>query len=172
MESALDLPVPETYRLEMRFQASKRVALRPMFAYSPWSVLKRQTATNTANDEILFAQERNFSDLFMGRLAIDYTVHEALMLHGGVTFENGVTPDKNFEPGLAESDNWEFALGATIDLGPRDTITKETRWRLGLTASWQEFADVDVTDSPQTPSTNGAYTDRRQYLALDLEYRL
>ena len=136
-----------------------------MFGFSPWSVFQNQTAINVDNDEILLDQARNFDDLYFGRLAVDWAVlTNVLMLHAGITIENGVTPNQTFEPGLAESNNLEYAVGATIDVSKR--------WRLTWMGSWQEFADVTVERSVQTPTANGDYTDRRLYMTIDVEYHL
>jgi hypothetical protein len=36
---------------------------------------------------------------------------------------------------------------------------------------WQHFFDREVNESAQKPSTNGSYTDNRQYLATQLLWR-
>ena len=79
-------------------------------------------------------------------------------------FEHGATPVNTFEPGLAESDNWEVGFGASI------LLTEAVK--LAASFTWQQFIDVEVRNSIQQPTMNGYYTDARQYVTFDLEVSL
>ena len=79
-------------------------------------------------------------------------------------YEHGATPIRTFEPGLAESDNWEVGLGSSIRLSER--------FKLSVSFTWQQFKDVEVRNSIQEPAMNGYYTDNRQYGTVDLEVSL
>jgi hypothetical protein len=79
----------------------------------------------------------------------------------GVGGEKGPTPARTLEPGFGEGDNVEFGAGARVALsGLVD---------LGASFIFHYFPSRTVYDSVQQPTTNGTYTDQREYLLLDLE---
>jgi long-chain fatty acid transport protein len=159
LRSAFGLPVPQTVRAEMVFDLG-RYRLRPMLGWVQWSILDVQEAYNIDNDEVLMRLERDFNDIYFFRAALDYEASKTIGLTVSGTFETGATPNETFEPGLAESDNIEIGFGGRFRLSERV--------RLDVSLSWQQFFDVTVTESIQDPIVNGDYTDRRQFLAVDL----
>lgn len=160
------LQVADHFRLGARIQATDWLAVRSEVEFANWSRMDAQDAINIADPErpTLMEIERNFDDTLAGRVRGDFMVSERVVLHGGFEYETGATPTNTHEPGLAESDNWQLGVGATIEL------TK----RLDLTTHfiWHQYADVEVLDSIQAPTMNGFYTDQRQYLTVDLEVKL
>ena len=108
--------------------------------------------------------ERQFNDIFFGRVAVDYQWFETLGLTVSGAYETGATPTETFDPGLAESDHWELGAGAQWRIG--------SGVRLDVSFIWQQFMDVSVSESIQKPTMNGHYTDQRQYVALDLGFDL
>ncbi|MBV72261.1 MAG: hypothetical protein CMH52_13125 [Myxococcales bacterium] len=163
-QARFDLPVPQSLRLELGMDLGTMMTLRPQVTWTEWSVFKKQEAVNIANGEVLLSQERNFSDVISYRLACDLALNDELTLHATGQFENGATPVETFEPGLAESNNWEIGLGASVQL--TDSVN------LSASFTWQQFVDVDVRNSVQQPTMNGYYTDARQYVTIDLEVSL
>ena len=162
--AAFDLPVPQTIRTEMVIALTPTFTIRPLFSWSEWSIMETQQAINTDNGEVVLAQARDFSDIYAFKTVLDWQVDPSVVMHLGAQFETGATPVRTFEPGLAESDNVEGILGIGIQL--TKTLTFSTSY------TWQQYADVTVTESVQEPPTNGTYTDRRQYLTMDLEVLL
>ncbi|MCA9539146.1 MAG: outer membrane protein transport protein [Myxococcales bacterium] len=162
--SVFNLPVAQTVRLGAAIALTEALTLRPSVVWNQWSVMTEQIARNKRNGETLLELARDFDDTWMGRLRADYALVPGLALHAGLGYETAATPEHTFEPGLAESESVEMGVGATVEL------TAE----LSLSASfiWQQFADVTVRDSVQQPTTNGRYTDARQYATLDLEVHL
>lgn len=162
--SSFNLPVAQTVRVGAGVAIGAGFTLRPSVEWHDWSVMDRQIAFNVRNGEMLMDLPRDFDDTWIARLRGDYVVVEGFTVHGGVGYETAATPTHTFEPGLAESASYELAIGASLDLGER----------IGLSTSffWQQFEDVTVRDSVNVPTTNGRYTDARQYLTLDLEVRL
>ena len=138
--------------------------IRPQVSWDQWSIFEDQKAINTDNGEVVLNQARNFEDVLAYRVALDWTVCEREIVHMSGQFETGATPIDTFEPGLAESDNWEIGAGTTIEL--TDAISA------GVSFTWQQFEDAEVRNSVQKPLMNGYYTDQRQYLSLDLEFEL
>lgn len=162
--SIFNLPVAQTIHGGARVALSDTVALRPSVMWHQWSVMDRQIAINVRNGEQLMDLARDFDDTWHVILRADWQVDPVVTLHGGLGYETAATPPRTFEPGLAESTSYEFAAGLTLDLNEN----------LSLSSSffWQQFEDVTVRDSVQKPTTNGTYTDARQYLTLDVEVRL
>ncbi len=168
VDAAVPLQVAHTLRGGLAIAPVEWLVLRPEFEFSNWSIADRQTAVNNSPDDPGFGDElipieRQFDDTLAARLKVD--IHGLIwntVVHLGGGYETGATPTRTHEPGLAESDNFELGLGASIAL-PYD---------VGLSISYifQQFDDVTVTDSIQKPTTNGTYTDRRQYLTVDLEF--
>ena len=118
---------------------------------------------NLANGELLLDVAREFDDTYKNRLSALWRLDQSKTLLGLISYESGATPTRTHEPGLAESNNFEFGLGGTWTLSPR--------WVLKSSFVWQEFDDVTVTDSVQRPPQNGEYTDRRLFLTTDMEVR-
>lgn len=162
--SVFNLPVAQTLNGGARVALTETLALRPSVMWHQWSVLDRQVAINVRNGEQLMDLARDFDDTWQVLLRADWTPDPVVTLHGGLGYETAATPEHTFEPGLAESASYEFAAGVTVDLNES----------LSLSGSfmWQQFEDVTVRDSVQKPTTNGMYTDARQYLTLDVEVRL
>lgn len=162
--STFNLPVAQTVRLGAKIRLTESVALRPSAAWHQWSVMDRQVALNVRNGEQLMDLARDFDDTWIARLRADWKVGAGVTLHGGLGYETAATPEHTFEPGLAESASYELAAGFTVDLNES----------LSMSSSffWQQFEDMTVRNSVQKPTTNGTYTDARQYLTVDVEVRL
>lgn len=162
--SSFNLPVAQTVRVGAAIGVTDDLTLRPSFAWHDWSVMDRQVAVNVRNGEQLMDLPRDFDDTVIGRLRADYRLAPGWVLHGGIGYETAATPEHTFEPGLAESASYELAAGLSVDLTEM----------VGLSTSffWQQFEDQTVRNSVNKPTTNGYYTDARQYLTVDLEVRL
>lgn len=162
-EANFPMQVAGTLRASVGVQVTERLTLRPEFEWSDWSRMDRQVAINDAGDELI-AIERNFKDTWTGRLRADFSATKSIDLHGGFGFETGATPVETHEPGLAENHSWELGIGASFALSDR----------LALSTSfiWHQYLDQTVKNSIQTPTSNGKYTDARQYLSIDLEVAL
>jgi len=162
--SIFNLPVAQTVHGGARVALTDTLALRPSVIWHQWSVMDRQVALNVRNGEQLMDLARDFDDTWHVLLRADWRVDPVVTVHGGLGYETAATPEQTFEPGLAESASYEFAAGVTLDLNES----------LSLSSSffWQQFEDVTVRNSVQKPTTNGIYTDARQYLTFDVEVRL
>lgn len=163
-KAQIPLQVPDTVRLGADIGATSWLVVRPLAEWTDWSVMDRQVATNKANGEPLLVIERDFEDTLAAKLRLDFLVDPRWIVHVGAGYETGATPARTHEPGLAESDSWQVGAGFTVDLSES--------LRLSSSYILQQFLDVDVDDSLQKPSVNGHYTDRRQYVTLDLEILL
>ncbi len=163
-DARIPLQVPHTFRLGADVAATDWLVVRPLAEYSNWSVMDRQVVTNVDNGEALIIIERDFQDTLAAKVRFDFIVSDRWVLQLGGGYETGATPPQTHEPGLAEGDSWHAAAGFTVDLTEQ----------LKLTASywWHQFHEVEVTDSIQEPTVNGTYTDRRQYVTVDLEVSL
>jgi long-subunit fatty acid transport protein len=138
------------------------LTLRVEHELQGWSVMDQQEIKN--GKDVLLVLERNFKDSHAYRLRFDYAFKAGLIAHAGISYEEGVTPEAYHEPGLAEHDQLEGGLGVTCPLG--DSLS------LHSTFFYQHFFDRRVARSAQKPTTNGHYTDHRQYLTLNLRWRL
>ena len=164
IDARIQLPVAQAVRYGLDWTLSPRWVLRPMTSWVQWSVMERQQALNLTSGDSLMDVPREWMDVWSGRLRVDYVVNDALRLSAGGHYERGATPVRTFEPGSSEADNWELALGGSLQVS--------SSLRLSSSFTWQEFADMNVTNSVNKPLTNGHYTDRRQYLTVDLEVLL
>jgi long-chain fatty acid transport protein len=161
------LQVAHTVRGSVAIKLVPWLVLRPEFEWSNWSVMDRQPATNDNPDDPgygdeLIPIERQFKDTLAARLRLDLPLIDNTTFHLGGGWEQGATPTRTFEPGLAESDSIEAGAGVSAVLP----------WGVSLAVHYilQQFDDVTVTDSVQKPTTNGTYTDRRHYVTVDLEF--
>ena len=159
-----DLEVPQGIRGELSLNLSPLITIRPALSWNQWSIAKSQVATGTRTGEILFRTPRNFVDTYEFKLNTDFQVSDQHALHLLLGVENGATPRDTFEPGLAESTNGRFGGGWTC--------TWSETLKTHVAFVWQAFANVTVTDSQQAPTTNGRYTDHRQFLTVDMEVSL
>jgi long-subunit fatty acid transport protein len=129
-----------------------------------WSIMDNQEILNIDNQQQLLLLERNFQDTNAYRLRLDYTFSNAVMLNTGLSYEEGVTPEEYHEPGLAEHDQVEVGVGVSFP------VTKALS--LNSTFFYQYFFDRRVSTSLQSPTTNGDYTDHRQYITFNLKWSL
>jgi long-subunit fatty acid transport protein len=157
----LTIPIADTYRFGGEIRLPAHVNLRPSVEWARWSILQKQVFTAVDNGASLINQERDFHDSVAGRLRVDWKPKSWLWLIGGAGYEYGPTPNKNYEPGLAEGDSIELGAGAYFDLRPGV--------RLGASYIWNYLLPHTVTDSVMKPTSNGRYTDQRHYILIDLE---
>ncbi len=158
------IEVPQGIRSEVSVDAGAMLTFRPALIWNQWSIVENQLATGTRTGEILFRTPRRFKDTLELRLGTDIHLSGSQSLNLLIGYESGATPKDTFEPGLAESNNARFGAGITSQWS--ETISTH------LSFVWQAFDNVTVTDSRQKPTTNGRYTDQRQYLTLDMEVAL
>nr|ADI18905.1 hypothetical protein [uncultured delta proteobacterium HF0010_08B07] len=165
----VELQVAESHLISLAYTEGK---IRYRFEYERllWSIMDQQQILNVdqldanGNPRELLLLDRQFKDTNAYRFRLDYSISDLLMLNTGISYEEGVTLEEYHEPGLAEAEQIEIGFGAQFPL------TKE----LSLNASffYQYFFDRTVTNSEQSPPTNGEYTDRRQYLNFNLCWSL
>ncbi len=158
--SHIELPLAQSVRATVAVRLGD-FTLRPTVEWSDWSVMERQVALAEDDGQPLLTIERAFEDTFAAKLRADWAVHHNVTVHAGVGYETAATPEKTHEPGLAESQQFEAGAGVSVDFGEHV--------RLSSSFIFQQFADRRVTNSNQQPIVNGDYTDRREYLTIDLE---
>ena len=168
-DAQVELQVAESHLASLAYTFGK-VRYRFEYERQLWSIMDNQKILNLDQLDAegkpveLLILERQFQDTHAYRFRIDYSITEQVILNGGISFEDGVTLPEYHEPGLAEADQVEIGFGAQLPL------TKS----LSLNASffYQHFYDRTITNSKQSPPTNGYYTDDRQYLNLNLCWSL
>jgi hypothetical protein len=157
----VELQVASSYLSSISYKIDE-VTLRVEHEYQGWSLMDNQKIVN--DQDVLLVLERNFEDSQAYRFRLDYALDDGVILHGGLSYEDGVTPEEYHGPGLAEHDQVEAGLGLTWPFN--DSLS------LHSTFFYQHFFDRRVVSSLQKPTTNGDYTDRRQYLTLNLRWKL
>ena len=158
------IQVPQGIRSEVSVDAGALLTFRPALIWNQWSIVESQLATGSRTGEVLFRTPRKFEDTLEIRLGTDIHLTGSQSLNLLLGYESGATPKDTYEPGLAESNNARFGVGMTSQWN--ETLSTH------LSFVWQAFDNVTVTDSLQKPTTNGRYTDQRQYLTLDMEVAL
>lgn len=161
--AGIELQVAGSLLASVGYELIKGLRTRFEYERQQWSIMDQQRIVNLADDAELLLLERNFTDSNAYRLRFDQVIHTALRVHLGISYEEGVTPEAYHEPGLAEHDQIEGGLGLTYVIS--DTL------ELHSSFMWQHFFNREVDESAQKPSTNGIYTDQRQYLATQLLWR-
>jgi len=159
----IPLQVAGSLMSSLAYQLNDSLRLRVEYERQNWSIMDQQKIVSLDNGEDLLILDRQFKDTNAYRLRADYALSEGFRLHAGLSFEEGTTDEAYHEAGLAEHDQLEGGLGVTVALS--DSLELHSAFL------WQHFFDRVVTQSEQTPSTNGAYTDNRQYLTFDLTWR-
>ena len=139
------------------------LTLRAEYEFQGWSLMDQQRIVSGSGEELLILQ-RNFEDTNAYRLRFDYAFQEGFIAHIGLSYEEGVTIEEYHEPGLAEHDQVEAGIGLTAPLSENLSLNS--------TFFYQHFFDRKISNSEQQPAMNGEYTDRRQYLSLNLVWRL
>ncbi len=163
------LQVADSIHWSMGIKITPKIRLRPEFEYMNWSVMNEQVATNLevtladGSRPKLLELKRNFKDTFAYRLRSDFFFAKGLIFHAGIAYETGATPANTHEPGLAENDQIEGAIGASFAFNQNFSISSSF--------FYQYYFKQTVTQSIQKPHANGTYTDHRQYLTLNLQYR-
>jgi hypothetical protein len=161
--AGIELQVAGSLMASIGYHLTKEVRLRFEYEYQNWSIMDTQRIVNLADQAELLLLERFFKDTNAYRVRLDHAISDALTLHGGLTFEEGATPEAYHEAGLAEHDQVEGGVGLTYALSKT--------FEIHTSFMWQHFLDRTVRNSAQKPSTNGDYTDNRQYLATNLLWR-
>lgn len=159
----VELQVAESHHISAGYKLG-HLRLRAEYEFQGWSLMDEQDIKNADNGRSLIKLQRRFSDTHAYRLRADYLLTHSLTLHAGISYEDGVSPEEYHEPGLSEHDQLEGGLGATFSFN--ESLSLHSTFFL------QHFFDREVTRSAQSPSTNGNYTDNRQYLTLNLKWRI
>jgi long-subunit fatty acid transport protein len=159
----LELPIADTVRFGAELRPIPALAFRPSVEWALWSVMKENVFRSAADGSTLLLIPRDFHDSVAGRLRVDYRVNFRLRLSLGFGYEHGPTPSTTYEPGLAEADSIELGAGAHV------VVSRHVALRASFV--WNYFFKKTITQSVQEPTTNGTYTDQRQFLTLDLEVR-
>jgi long-chain fatty acid transport protein len=160
-KAILELPVADTFRLGAQLRATRWLTLRPMLEVAFWSILKQHVFTSAADGTPLLTIPRNMSDVIAARLRADAQVSPRWRLMLGVGGEKSGTPSSTMEPGFGEASSIEVGVGALVALSHHVDLS--------ATFQYQYFLPFVVNDSVQQPTTNGTYTDQREYLIVDLE---
>ena len=163
-QAGVDLQVAHSFLGSVGWRANNMLTLRVEVEQQGWSIMDQQTIINLEGGEKLKTLQRNFKDTMAYRLRSDLMLSKRFTLHLGLSFEEGATPKDFHESGLAENDQIEGGIGVTWSFSPHLNVHS--------TFFWQQFFDQEVTQSIQAPSTNGKYTDRRQYLTFNLQWTL
>ncbi len=159
----VQLQVAESHLLSVGYTENE-MRFRIEYERQLWSIMDNQEIINIDNQQELLLLERNFRDTNAYRLRLDYSISERVQLNTGLSYEEGATPEEYHEPGLAEHDQLELGVGITLPL--TDSLS------LNSSFFYQYFFDRRVSNSRQSPSTDGDYTDQRQYMTFNLKWSL
>ena len=163
VKASIELQVAESHLASAAYQFDD-LRVRLEYERQLWSIMKNQEIRNIDKNVELLLLERNFKDTNAYRLRLDYDLTDKVQLNTGISYEEGVTPQEYHEPGLAEADQVEVGVGLTFPL--------TTSLSLHTTFFYQHFFDQTINNSKQSPTTNGDYTDHRQYLTLNLQWSI
>lgn len=162
-DAQIQLQVAESHLLSVAY-TYEMMRFRLEYERQMWSIMDNQEILNFRNGQELLLLERNFKDTNAYRLRLDYKLSDKVQLNTGMSYEEGVTPEEYHEPGLAEHDQVEFGLGLVFPI--TESLSLNTSF------FYQHFFDRRVSNSAQSPHTNGDYTDHRQYLNFNLTWSL
>jgi len=174
--------LPDVVRAGARLKAADDLELRLFGQYTRWSVNKTQCVAiqgyacstyadgSDASGGVVANYRRDWNDTYGIHAGASYWLRPQLELFAGTGFETGAAPDSTLEPGLADADNFEIALGARM---------RVVHW-LYLAASYThlQFLDRDNTgkstlaDAPvptQQQDGGGRYTQWVGVLDLNAE---
>ena len=160
-DARVELQVASSYLTSIAYTIDE-VTLRLEHEFLGWSLMDEQVIEN--DQDVLLTLKRNFKDTQAYRFRLDYALDDGVILHSGLSYEEGVTRETYHDPGLSEHDQIEAGVGFTWPFN--DALS------LHSTFFYQHFFDRRVVNSLQKPTTNGDYTDRRQYLTMNLRWKL
>jgi long-chain fatty acid transport protein len=141
--------LPDVVRAGVRWRPYDDLELRLFGDYTRWSVNRTQCVAvkgyacavyadgSDASGGTIANYRRDWNDTYGVRAGVSHWLQPALEVFAGTGFETAATPDATLEPGVADADNIEVALGARLAV---------TRW-LYAAASYThlQFLDRDNT---------------------------
>lgn len=178
--------LPDSVRVGARFKATERLELRLSTEYTRWSVMQSQCISHrdtpclvdttgadaTPGLTVLQNLRRKWKDTIGVRAGASLWVRPTVEIFAGTGFETAAIPDETLNPGLADANHIDGALGGRFQLSER----------LFLAASFTlvQFFDRDNTGKStladyvlptKLPDGGGKYTQRIEIFNTNIEFK-
>jgi long-chain fatty acid transport protein len=178
--------LPDSLRLGGRFRANQRLEFRLSGELTRWSVMQSQCvgfehelcqvdttgADATPKSTTIQNLRRRWKDTYGVRAGASVWVRPTVEIFAGTGFETAAVPDATMNPGLADANHVDGALGGKFKLSDR----------MYLAASFTlvQFLDRDNTGKSElanykvptnVPDGGGKYTQRIEIFNTNLEYK-
>jgi long-chain fatty acid transport protein len=156
--------LPDIVRAGVRWRAAQSLELRLFGQYARWSVMHTQCVAvqgyacatyadgSDASGGVLANYRRDWKDSVNVRAGASYWINPRLEAFAGTGFETLAVPDSTMEPGLADADNVELALGARARLA---------NW-FYLAASYTHLQYLDRDNNRKSTIANAAVPTAQQ----------
>jgi long-chain fatty acid transport protein len=150
--------LPDIVRAGVRWRATPSLELRLFGQYARWSVMHTQClaldgyacktyadGSDASGGGVIANYRRDWKDSVNVRAGASYWITPGLEAFAGTGFETLAVPDSTMEPGLADADNVELALGARMRLA---------KW-LYLAVSYTHLQYFDRDNTGKSTIANG-----------------
>ncbi len=159
------ITLPDSVTAGFYWQATPQLALLTDIGWTNWSLLKTITIAPSSPFAAQTSIVENWRNTVAISIGANYRLTDALMLQGGVGFDQSPVTDSNRTSRIPDSNRYLIGIGAQYDILPSMTVQ--------IAYAHVFFDDAEVTS--QTSSTSGVligkYTNSADTISVGAKYR-
>ncbi len=163
--AATSITLPDSLTGGVYWQATPQLAVLSDISWTDWSLLKTINVTPTSALASPTTIVENWHDTVSVSVGANYNVTRALMLQGGVGFDQSPVTDSNRTSRIPDSNRYLVSIGGQYEILPNLTVQ----------AAYAHifFASAEIVSQASTTSgvLVGKYTNSADTVSLGVKYR-
>jgi len=159
------ITLPDSLTGGIYWQATPQLAVVSDVSWTDWSLLQSINVTPTSALASPSTIVENWHDTVAVSVGANYSVTKALMLQGGLGFDQSPVTDSNRTSRVPDSDRYLVSIGAQYEIMPN--LTVQAAYAHVFFASAQIMSQAGTTSGVLI----GKYTDTANTVALGVKYR-
>jgi long-chain fatty acid transport protein len=159
------ITLPDSITLGLYWQATPQLAVFSDIGWTDWSLLKAINVVPTSPFAAPSTIVENWHNTVAVSVGANYRVTQALMLQGGIGFDQSPVTDSNRTSRVPDSNRYLIGIGAQYDVLSNLTVQ--------IAYAHVFFASADVTSQASATSglLTGQYSDSANTVSLGAKYR-
>lgn len=155
--------LPDSVTVSGYWQANQQLAVMASFGWTDWSLLQSIVVTPSSPAAQGQTIPENWRNTWTASVGTNYAVTPALLLQGGLGFDQSPVTDSNRTSRIPDSDRILLGIGAQYEVLPG----------LTLQAAYLHvfFASAPISASGTGYQFSGSYSDSANTVSLGMKYR-
>jgi long-chain fatty acid transport protein len=152
-----------------RWAVTPQLTLDGQIVRSGWSEYDAITVGFAGQTAII---PQNYKDTTSVALGADFALSDTYTLRGGIRFDPTPTPDNLREPGVADSDRWVYAVGASARLSGGATLEAAVSYSdFQRSRIFDDLTFYGGTPAQTTTSLRGSFSGHAVVSSVGLSWR-